>query len=93
MHLFISAVVLFRSREHIECGPQPGFVRAHIESTFFYQLWTKLMIYGVSQDFFLFIWWSFIIQVADSKYLHLDPEMGDLELKYNTLCRLIWKDG
>ncbi|XP_068649753.1 protein ENHANCED DISEASE RESISTANCE 2-like isoform X1 [Aristolochia californica] len=27
-----SYVVLFRSREHKDCGPQPGFVRAHIES-------------------------------------------------------------
>uniref|UniRef100_A0A1D1XJ24 StAR-related lipid transfer protein 5 n=1 Tax=Anthurium amnicola TaxID=1678845 RepID=A0A1D1XJ24_9ARAE len=27
-----SYVVLFRSREHADCGPQPGFVRAHIES-------------------------------------------------------------
>ncbi|KAH7668792.1 Bet v1-like protein [Dioscorea alata] len=27
-----SYVVLFRSREHDNCGPQPGFVRAHIES-------------------------------------------------------------
>ncbi|PIA31189.1 hypothetical protein AQUCO_05200052v1 [Aquilegia coerulea] len=27
-----SYVVLFRSREHESCGPQPGFVRAHIES-------------------------------------------------------------
>ncbi|XP_077234809.1 protein ENHANCED DISEASE RESISTANCE 2-like isoform X2 [Tasmannia lanceolata] len=27
-----SYVVLFRSREHPNCGPQPGFVRAHIES-------------------------------------------------------------
>ncbi|CAA0812055.1 Protein ENHANCED DISEASE RESISTANCE 2 [Striga hermonthica] len=27
-----SYVVLFRSREHMNCGPQPGFVRAHIES-------------------------------------------------------------
>ncbi|WOL19512.1 protein ENHANCED DISEASE RESISTANCE 2 isoform X1 [Canna indica] len=27
-----SYVVLFRSREHVNCGPQPGFVRAHIES-------------------------------------------------------------
>ena len=26
------AVVLFRSREHDNCGPQPGCVRAHIES-------------------------------------------------------------
>ncbi|KAI3453873.1 hypothetical protein Pfo_010535 [Paulownia fortunei] len=26
------AVVLFCSREHENCGPQPGFVRAHIES-------------------------------------------------------------
>lgn len=26
------AVVLFRSREHENCGPQPGYVRAHIES-------------------------------------------------------------
>lgn len=26
------AVVLFRSREHENCGPQPGCVRAHIES-------------------------------------------------------------
>ncbi|KAK9267056.1 hypothetical protein L1049_003605 [Liquidambar formosana] len=26
------AVVLFRSREHENCGPQPGFVRAHVES-------------------------------------------------------------
>ncbi|KAL6641533.1 hypothetical protein ACP70R_019714 [Stipagrostis hirtigluma subsp. patula] len=25
-------VVLFQSREHPNCGPQPGFVRAHIES-------------------------------------------------------------
>ncbi|AQK66288.1 Protein ENHANCED DISEASE RESISTANCE 2 [Zea mays] len=25
-------VVLFQSREHQNCGPQPGFVRAHIES-------------------------------------------------------------
>jgi hypothetical protein len=30
--LFSSAVVLFQSREHPNCGPQPGFVRAHIES-------------------------------------------------------------
>lgn len=28
------AVVLFRSREHENCGPQPGYVRAHIESEF-----------------------------------------------------------
>ncbi|XP_073134094.1 protein ENHANCED DISEASE RESISTANCE 2-like isoform X1 [Henckelia pumila] len=27
-----SYVVLFRSRKHGNCGPQPGFVRAHIES-------------------------------------------------------------
>lgn len=27
-----SYVVLFRSRNHDNCGPQPGFVRAHIES-------------------------------------------------------------
>ncbi|CAI9759510.1 unnamed protein product [Fraxinus pennsylvanica] len=27
-----SYVVLFRSREHENCGPEPGFVRAHIES-------------------------------------------------------------
>ncbi|XP_028759479.1 protein ENHANCED DISEASE RESISTANCE 2 isoform X3 [Neltuma alba] len=27
-----SYVVLFRSREHENCGPQPGWVRAHIES-------------------------------------------------------------
>ncbi|XP_075505991.1 protein ENHANCED DISEASE RESISTANCE 2-like isoform X2 [Primulina tabacum] len=27
-----SYVVLFRSRKHANCGPQPGFVRAHIES-------------------------------------------------------------
>ncbi|CAA0838822.1 Protein ENHANCED DISEASE RESISTANCE 2 [Striga hermonthica] len=29
---FSCAVVLFRSREHKNCGPQRGFVRAHIES-------------------------------------------------------------
>lgn len=29
---FLFAVVLFRSREHENCGPQPGCVRAHIES-------------------------------------------------------------
>ncbi|KAG2680447.1 hypothetical protein I3760_11G099900 [Carya illinoinensis] len=27
-----SYVVLFRSREHENCGPRPGYVRAHIES-------------------------------------------------------------
>ncbi|KAM0928664.1 hypothetical protein ACQ4PT_002619 [Festuca glaucescens] len=27
-----SYVVMFRSMEHTSCGPQPGFVRAHIES-------------------------------------------------------------
>lgn len=27
-----SYVVLFRSREHENCGPQPGYIRAHIES-------------------------------------------------------------
>ncbi|GAB4857943.1 Protein ENHANCED DISEASE RESISTANCE 2 [Ancistrocladus abbreviatus] len=27
-----SYVVLFRSRQHENCGPQPGFVRAHLES-------------------------------------------------------------
>lgn len=35
IYLFIFlplAVVLFRSREHYNCGPQPGCVRAHIES-------------------------------------------------------------
>ncbi|GER56245.1 enhanced disease resistance 2 [Striga asiatica] len=32
-----SYVVLFRSREHMNCGPQPGFVRAHIESKFIFQ--------------------------------------------------------
>ena len=31
---FPFAVVLFQSREHENCGPQPGFVRAHIESKF-----------------------------------------------------------
>lgn len=30
-----SYVVLFCSREHENCGPQPGFVRAHIESKLF----------------------------------------------------------
>lgn len=30
------AVVLFRSREHEHCGPQPGYVRAHIESQFYF---------------------------------------------------------
>ncbi|PON94693.1 Rho GTPase activating protein [Trema orientale] len=29
-----SYVVLFRSREHENCGPQPGYVRAHIESKY-----------------------------------------------------------
>lgn len=28
------AVVLFRSREHENCGPQPGYVRAHVESKY-----------------------------------------------------------
>lgn len=32
--VFHGAVVLFRSREHENCGPQPGYVRAHIESEF-----------------------------------------------------------
>ncbi|XP_064988635.1 protein ENHANCED DISEASE RESISTANCE 2-like isoform X8 [Musa acuminata AAA Group] len=27
----VLAVVLFRSREHVNCSPQPGFVRAHVE--------------------------------------------------------------
>ncbi|KAJ8504532.1 hypothetical protein OPV22_005418 [Ensete ventricosum] len=27
-----SYVVLFQSREHVNCSPQPGFVRAHVES-------------------------------------------------------------
>lgn len=31
-HCCLYAVVLFCSREHENCGPQPGFVRAHIES-------------------------------------------------------------
>ena len=29
---YYCAVVLFRSREHENCGPEPGFVRAHLES-------------------------------------------------------------
>ena len=33
-HSCYYAVVLFRSREHENCGPQPGYVRAHIESRF-----------------------------------------------------------
>lgn len=40
--LFICAVVLFRSREHPNCGAKPGFVRAHIESTF--HLWLRNLI-------------------------------------------------
>ncbi|AQK66283.1 Protein ENHANCED DISEASE RESISTANCE 2 [Zea mays] len=32
MVVILFAVVLFQSREHQNCGPQPGFVRAHIES-------------------------------------------------------------
>ncbi|RRT78914.1 hypothetical protein B296_00005244 [Ensete ventricosum] len=31
-HASCNAVVLFQSREHPDCGPQPGFVRAHLES-------------------------------------------------------------
>ncbi|URE04428.1 START domain containing protein [Musa troglodytarum] len=27
-----NVIVLFRSREHLNCSPQPGFVRAHVES-------------------------------------------------------------
>lgn len=30
--------MLFRSREHENCAPQPGFVRAHIESKFNFPL-------------------------------------------------------
>ena len=36
LHSCHYAVVLFRSREHEHCGPQPGFVRAHIESIVLY---------------------------------------------------------
>ncbi|KAG5540382.1 hypothetical protein RHGRI_020564 [Rhododendron griersonianum] len=32
MMMEVMVFVLFRSREHESCGPQPGFVRAHIES-------------------------------------------------------------
>ncbi|XP_065030196.1 protein ENHANCED DISEASE RESISTANCE 2-like isoform X6 [Musa acuminata AAA Group] len=32
MEVMVLAVVLFRSREHVNCSPQPGFVRAHVES-------------------------------------------------------------
>ncbi|KAG5540329.1 hypothetical protein RHGRI_020534 [Rhododendron griersonianum] len=32
MMMEVMVFVLFRSREHENCGPQPGFVRAHIES-------------------------------------------------------------
>ncbi|VAI81440.1 unnamed protein product [Triticum turgidum subsp. durum] len=32
MTMEVMVVVLFQSREHPNCGPQPGFVRAHIES-------------------------------------------------------------
>lgn len=42
-------VVLFRSREHENCGPQPGYVRAHIESQFF------IFIFIFSDAFFLFV--------------------------------------
>lgn len=38
---FHVAVVLFRSREHENCGPQPGYVRAHIESKLFPSLDVK----------------------------------------------------
>ncbi|XP_064947085.1 protein ENHANCED DISEASE RESISTANCE 2-like isoform X12 [Musa acuminata AAA Group] len=31
MEVMVLAVVLFRSREHVNCSPQPGFVRAHVE--------------------------------------------------------------
>lgn len=52
------AVVLFRSREHENCGPQPGFVRAHIESNlqivFFFMIQTeKKFLYSLSFSFFL----------------------------------------
>ena len=32
------AVVLFRSREHKNCNPLPGYVRAHIESNLCFPL-------------------------------------------------------
>lgn len=36
IYICYCAVVLFCSREHENCGPQPGYVRAHIESKLFY---------------------------------------------------------
>lgn len=50
--LCLGAVVLFRSREHENCGPQPGFVRAHIESNlqivfFFYDSdWKEISLFS-----------------------------------------------
>lgn len=38
IHHCYCAVVLFRSREHENCGPQPGYIRAHIESKFSHPL-------------------------------------------------------
>ena len=40
----LSAVVLFCSREHENCGPQPGYVGAHIES--------KLVSYSTNKKIF-----------------------------------------
>lgn len=68
--MFLYAVVLLQSREHANCGHQPGFVRAHIESTFHYMPFElhlglcNLFLMNVSHNYHLlfikkinFRWW------------------------------------
>lgn len=45
-------VVVFRSREHENCGPQPGCVRAHVES----ELWSFLLGEISKETSFPFLW-------------------------------------
>lgn len=41
--------MLFRSRVHEKCGPQPGYVRAHIESEFY--LCLQFMLRNLRSEF------------------------------------------
>jgi hypothetical protein len=89
------AVVLFRSTEHQNCGPQPGFVRASIESNLpsaFQEsvLFLKKKIVCHHSSFFL----NFIlVQVEVSRFPLSKASMGDRALKFNTLCKLMLGDG
>ncbi|KAK4374253.1 hypothetical protein RND71_004930 [Anisodus tanguticus] len=93
-----SYVVLFRSREHENCGPLPGYVRAHIESDV-----PTVVLHGKSQGSkigiivkkeyrwnilgYCLVNWEKMIRRSSARNIEKQPWEGK---DINNLWRIIW---